>query len=445
MGKRAITQAIEHTVLNRIGEHRDILVAYSGGIDSTVLVHALVRLKQQVLPELKLTAIYIHHGISTNADDWAKHCQQQCQLWQIPCVVEKVSLRLDQGNIEAQARAARYAAIAKHFNQQTILCTAQHLDDQCETFLLALKRGSGPAGLSAMPEQSLLADHLLLRPLLTICRHQIEQYAQAYHLQWIEDESNQDDHYDRNFLRLNVLPLLNQRWPHFSQMVVRSAELCQLQEQLLNELLAETLAQLTDKQKSLSIQPLLSFSAVKRNALLRMWLKCSQVIMPSRKQLAMIWQTVILAREDSNPTFLLADKQIRRYQNRLYLLPRYQDLRVNKLIWQLTNPLILPDNVGILSANSAQGNCRLPHENELVSVRFSAHGQLQIVGRNGSRSIKKLWQELNIPPWMRSRIPLIFYNETLITAVGVFVTQAGKGEQIRFIINDGDHSTSHVD
>lgn len=430
-----LIQHLHNTVLTKIGEHREVLVAYSGGIDSSVLLHALVCIQQQHLADLKIRAIYIHHGISQHADHWAKHCQQQCDDWQIPCIIEHVTLALDAGNIEQQARDARYQAIAKHLQANTALCTAQHLDDQCETFFLALKRGSGPTGLSAMPEVMLLNNHYRLRPLLTISRQQIEHYANAYHLRWVEDESNQDDYYDRNFLRLNVLPTINQRWPHFNQMVARSADLCHEQQDLLDELLQPTFIVLVDQQKSLLLEPLYIISAAKRNALLRMWFKVHNAIMPSRKQLASIWQTVIMAKDDSNPQFILHDHQIRRYQNRLYLLPKYYDLLSIVLNWNLEQPLLLPDGLGLLTVTESNMDCRLPIADEQVSVRFYAKGSYHIVGRKGSRQIKKLWQEFGIAPWMRSRIPLVFYNEQLITAVGVFVTEQGQGEEIKFQLN----------
>lgn len=427
-----LTQHLHNTVLTKIGDHRDILVAYSGGIDSSVLLHALVCIQQQHLADLKIRAIYIHHGISQHADQWATHCQQQCAQWQVPCIIEHVTLALDAGNIEQQAREARYQAIAKHLHANSVLCTAQHLDDQCETFLLALKRGSGPMGLSAMPEAILTHRHYHIRPLLTIGRQQIEHYASAYHLCWVEDESNQDDYYDRNFLRLNVLPIISQRWPHFNQMVARSAELCNEQQQLLDELLQPTFMALIDQQKSLLLEPLYMMSAAKRNAVLRMWFKEHNAIMPSRKQLAVIWQTVIMAKDDSNPQFILHDQQIRRYQNRLYLLPQYQDLLPVVLNWHLEPPLPLPDGLGLLTVTKTNSNCRLPLHDEVVSIRFYAKGNYHIVGRQGSRQIKKLWQEFGIAPWMRSRIPLVFYNEQLITAVNVFVTEQGQGHDLGF-------------
>ncbi|MWN90850.1 tRNA lysidine(34) synthetase TilS [Gilliamella sp. Pra-s65] len=424
------TNTIEQTIFDHIKNHPSLLIAYSGGVDSSVLMHALVQLKRQ-LPNLKLRAIYIHHGLSNNADNWATHCQKQCQTWQVPLIIEKVKLTPHAGNIEEQARNARYHAIYHHLKSNETLCTAQHLDDQCETFFLALKRGSGPAGLSAMPIET--KQHL--RPLLTVSRTQIENYAKHHHLTWIEDESNQDDRYDRNFLRLNVLPTINQRWPHFSQMVARSAALCQQQEALINELLLSEFQQIVTQQGQLHLAPLMNYSEYKRNAILRMWLRTQQIAMPTQKQLALIWPTVALAKEDANPQFILNNKQIRRYQNQLYLLPLYQNIEQQKLHWDLTSELLLPDNAGKLQLNHQHHlTCRLPKKDEQVTVQFHAQGKLQIVNRHGSRPIKKLWQEHNIPPWMRTRIPLIYYNEQLICAVGVFVTEQGKGTQIGFTL-----------
>lgn len=423
-----IDQTITQTISTCLKKHRKLLLAYSGGVDSTVLLHALVKLKQQQA-DLAVRAIYIHHGLSQNADNWASHCQQQCQQWEIPFIIEKVKLDISAGNIEEQARNARYQAIYRHLKSDEMLCTAQHLDDQCETFLLALKRGSGPSGLSAMPVES----HQHLRPLLSISRKQIEAYANWHQLTWIEDESNQDDHYDRNFLRLNVLPIIDQRWPQFSQMVARSASLCQQQEALINELLLNDFHQVLTQQGQLRLSPLRDYSEYKRNAILRMWLRHQHVMMPSQKQLALIWQTVVQAKNDANPQFVLHHKQIRRYQNLLYLLPLYKDTEQQVINWDLTSPLVLPDHIGELHALYQDDlTCRLPNRDEHVTVRFHAQGQLQIVNRQGSRAIKKLWQEHHIPPWMRTRIPLIYYNEQLICAVGVFVTEQGKGSQIDF-------------
>jgi tRNA(Ile)-lysidine synthase len=412
-------------------QERSIMVAFSGGIDSTVLLHALVQLRSDYA--LQLSAIYIHHGISQHADQWAQHCQQVCQQWHVPLHICKVQIDLS-SNIEAQARTARYHAISQQLHPNQVLMTAQHLNDQSETFLLALKRGSGPTGLSAMPAISPFASSYLIRPLLGISRRAIEIYAGIHQLPWIEDESNQDTRYDRNFLRLKVLPEINQRWPQFNQMVARSAELCAEETQLIAELIQEQLQHCLTPEKQLYLQPLLAMSDIKRNAILRAWFKLHHVDMPSRQQLTLLWQTVALARDDANPIFTLQQKMIRRYQRTLYLLPNSPSLRDTILPWNMSSPLILPDDLGQLTLSpSIPAGLRAPRANEQVTIRFQAQGRFTIVNRLGSRTIKKLWQELGVPPWMRNRIPLLYYNETLISAVGVFTTLEGQGSDLTVI------------
>ncbi|WON75970.1 tRNA lysidine(34) synthetase TilS [Serratia sp. UGAL515B_01] len=417
-------QLIAHVTEQLAGENQ-LLVAFSGGLDSSVLLHLLMLLRQQQ-PDITLRAAHVHHGLSRFADDWMVHCQQQCAQWRIPLVVHHVKLDGHSGGIEAAARAARYAAFNKTLVAGEVLLTAQHLDDQCETFLLALKRGSGPAGLSAMAAQTRLAKHSLLRPLLAISRQQLEEYAMLHQLHWIEDDSNQDSRFDRNFLRLNILPLLNQRWPHFALATARSASLCAEQEQLLDELLAEQLAQLLDHENTLSINELQACSVEKRYALLRRWIALFDVPLPARDGLHRIWHEVALSREDAEPQLQLGDYQVRRFRQRLYLLPLMEDLSGVELSWMISAPLILPDGLGTLLTDEGDFLIRAPQANEQVNVRFTASGRVRIVGRAGSRHIKKLWQELAIPPWQRGRIPLIYYGERLIAAVGVFVTEDGR-------------------
>lgn len=415
------------SVSEALSSQRKILVAFSGGLDSTVLLHQLVCLRERE-PGLQLRAIHIHHGLSANADSWVEHCQQVCAGWQVPLDVVKVRL-VDKGlGIEAHAREARYSAFRDALKAGEVLVTAQHLDDQCETFLLALKRGSGPAGLSAMAAESDFHGTKLIRPLLRESRAELECWAAEYQLRWIEDESNQDDGYDRNFLRLRILPLLTQRWPHISQSVARSAELCGEQEQLLDELLAQELAALCGTEGQLAIAPLLAMSAIKRGALLRRWLAQHHAAMPSRDMLERLWQEVALAREDANPQLRLGAYEVRRYQQQLWLIPDYASLATTQLAWpDITQPLLLPDGERLLLSKGAE--IRQPKGDEEVSVRYTASGTLHIVGRSGGRKIKKIWQELGVAPWLRETTPLLFYGETLIAAAGYFVTLEGQCQE----------------
>lgn len=409
----------------QLGAHRHLLVAFSGGLDSSVLLHLLVGLRQQ-LPDLQLRAVHVHHGLSAFADPWVAHCQQQCAAWQLPLVVQHVQVDSQHGGIEAAARAARYSAFASTLAAGETLLTAQHLDDQCETFLLALKRGSGPAGLSAMAVQTALGENSLLRPLLGHSRQQLEAYAQQHQLSWIDDDSNQDSRFDRNFLRLQILPLLNQRWPHFAAATARSASLCAEQEQLLDELLAEQLHLLLDEDRTLAIDGLLTCSPARRFALLRRWIALFGVTMPSREQLQRLWDEVALSRADAEPQLQLGQYQIRRFRRRLSLLPLMADLHDIWLSWSLNGPLTLPDGLGELVSGEGDICLCVPQPQQKVSIRFTAQGKHRILGRTHSRLIKKLWQELGIPPWQRERIPLIYYDDQLIAALGVFVSEAGQ-------------------
>ena len=406
---------------------QSILVAFSGGLDSTVLLHQLVQWRA-LHPDVALRAIHIHHGLSPHADSWVQHCESVCAQWQVSLVVERVHLEDDGLGIEAQARRARYQAFAQTLLPGEVLMTAQHLDDQCETFLLALKRGSGPAGLSAMGESSPFAGTQLIRPLLAQTREALEAWARQHELCWIEDESNQDDTYDRNFLRLRVTPLLQQRWPHFAQAVARSAALCAEQESLLDELLASDLADCITAHGTLLLVPLMMVSDVRRAALLRRWLAGLNAPMPSRDGLERIWQEVALAREDASPCFRLGEYEVRRYQSQLWWVKSVDGQSETIIPWlEWKTPLTLPAGLGSVQLISA-GDLRLPQADEVVSIRFKAPGLLHIVGRNGGRKLKKIWQEQGIPPWRRDTTPLLFYGETLIAAAGVFVTREGAAE-----------------
>ncbi|TLV14183.1 tRNA lysidine(34) synthetase TilS [Klebsiella indica] len=406
--------------------HRQFLLAFSGGLDSTVLLYRLV-LWRQLDPTIHLRAMHIHHGLSANADGWVAHCQQICQQWQVPLLVERVTLGDEGLGIEAHARQARYQAFREALLPGEALVTAQHLDDQCETFLLALKRGSGPTGLSAMAGESDFAATKLLRPLLNESRESLQQWALAHQLTWIEDESNQDDAYDRNFLRLRIVPQLRARWPHFVDAVARSASLCGEQEQLLDEMLATELATLVAEDGSLAIAPLRTMSAPRRAALLRRWLAGRNVPMPAREVPERIWREVALAREDAYPCLRLGHYTVRRYQQRLHWVKYIPGQSETVLVWDdIFKSLPLPDGLGELAILPA-GPLRRPNPGEAVTIRFRASGNLHIVGRQGGRKLKKLWQELGVAPWRRNTTPLLFYGEALITAAdSLFITEDGR-------------------
>lgn len=404
------------------------LIGFSGGLDSTVLLALFAKLREKQ-PHLQLRAIHIHHGLSLNADVWATHCQSVCQQFAIPFILEKVQLKNGMG-IEAAARQARYLAIQRHIQTNELLATAHHQQDQVETFFLALKRGSGVAGLSAMKAQNTIFNLRIFRPLLGFSRQQLVQYAQDNQLQWIEDESNQDNQYERNFLRNQVLPLFRQRWTYFDQAVQRSAQHCEEQQQLLTELLQAELQEHTSKKdRTFSLEHFSKWSSLKQKALLRLWLMELQQPMPSTKQLEQIIQDVIYAESDRVPQFHLDNQMLRRYRDKLYLTDIFSDLRKIIVPVVLDQKIHLPDNLGEICISKSPDGLQvtwreyhhlLPLTIAPISIRFSYSGSVRHA--NGiNQDIKKCWQAHNVPVWLRQRTPLIFYGEHFQCAVGSFI------------------------
>ncbi len=428
---------VSSVLLSHLPESKHFVLALSGGVDSCVLLHTLSAFLA-LHPSYSAHTVYVHHGLSQHADDWAIACQTWSTELGMKCVIERVSLSLENGeSVEAEARKQRYLALQKHVQQGDVLLTAQHANDQIETVLLALKRGSGPAGLSAMAEMMSFFDGKLVRPLLSVTREAVMAYAKEHALSWVEDESNTDTRYDRNFLRHCIVPELSQRWGGFHKAVERSARLCGEQEALLNALLADSLAERWQDDGSLLMTP--SVSMLKGKALIRLWLKKQDCFMPSEAQLTRVWQDVVCAQADANPKVHFSDGDIRRFQGRLYWVKE----DINCLGWRsnvrLNESCVLPENLGILSLNTEAVSSvatsvfglRLPNENEPISVAFDPSGlTVKPVERTGRRLLKKLFQEYNVPSWQRRCTPLIFYGDQLAAVGGLFVVDGFEGEEV---------------
>ena len=404
-----------------------LLVAFSGGLDSTVLLVLAARYARE--QRLGLRALHVHHGLSPHADEWVAHCEGVCQQLAVPLMVERVQLARGNGeSLEAQARTARYGRLAARLAKGEWLLSAHHQDDQLETLLLALKRGAGLRGLAGMVPSQPFAGGLLLRPLLEVSRAELAACAATLPYGWVEDESNQDTEYDRNFLRQRLIPQLKARWPAMAQTATRSMAICAEQEALVDEL-AQADWQQAAEGEGLRIAPLLGLSQARRNNLLRYWIRRLGGEMPARDQLALLWQEVALAREDANPRLSLKSLECRRYQGALHLVrpdlaPRHETLPI-----AVGETLPLPDGLGLCSLQPCGatgregGGLRAPRADEPLSVRFqvAAGSMLKPVGRGGSRRLKKLLQEYGVPSWQRGRIPILYYGEQVAAVGDLFV------------------------
>ncbi|WP_448248634.1 tRNA lysidine(34) synthetase TilS [Thalassotalea agariperforans] len=431
--------------------NKPIYLAYSGGVDSQVLLHAAAQLLTQGKLTNPLMVCHIHHGLSDNADRWLAFAEQQSQHYQSGFLSKKVQLMQDSGeSLEALARDARYQALVEMTEVNDVIATGHHNDDQAETFLLALKRGSGLTGLAAMKGQQAFYQRQLVRPLLAIPRQTIEAYADAHQLTWIEDESNHDNRFDRNFLRNDILPLLTERWPAIKQTIARSAEHCRDAENLILEVTEQDYQQCCNSDNSLSVSALLTLSPARFNLLIRYFLKQNHGLMPSRQQLVELAQQ-LKAACDKTPAIKIGNYWLRRYQDSLYITPEYSDLSqwqrtvdLNELSEGKTISISLPDQLGEFSitkgeminatpVSSALANSTLVKsmqqylfldENLPLTLTFSHDNPKCLPDfRDKSRSLKKVLQELNIAPWLRKRQLFLMQNSLLVGVAGQFICQ----------------------
>jgi len=408
--------------LNQLPKIHNIWIAYSGGVDSHVLLHLLAQ------QQSALHAVHIHHGLQGQADDWAQHCAQVCQQLQVEFHLIHVNIDTDSGqSIEALARDARYQAIQNLMSENDIVLTAQHADDQAETLLLQLFRGAGVAGLAAMPHLIPFGQGWLGRPFLECTRQHIVDYAQTRQLQWVEDDSNCDTRFDRNFLRHNIMPVLSQRWTHINQTLGRAAQNQAEANTLLQEL-AEQDLQICRQTQGLNISTLQKFSVTRQRNVIRYWLKSKQFIMPSRLHLQQILTECIQAKPDAQPLIKWSNVEIRRYQNILFAMFALPAQPIEQVLdWDLQTDLDLP--LGQLQVIiSEQQNHPIQGS---VQVRFRQGGE-KLYLRGHARSVKKLLQQSCIAPWLRPFIPLIYIDDQLIAIPELGIDERMSIEQ-RFI------------
>ena len=428
---------IESALWCAINQHpnKPLVIAYSGGVDSQVLLYALFSLIQKQQISSPVTVCHVNHGLSENAVSWQNFAKRECSKLNLNLKICHVIIDLkSQQSIEALARDARYQALQKTYTTPSLIITGHHSEDQAETFLLALKRGSGLKGLSAMALETVKSKDIILRPFLNISRKEIINYATRLELSWIEDESNSDTRFDRNFFRNDIIPLLTQRWPSISKTINRASEHCRESQLLLDELALTDLEDCDHDIRSLFVKPLLSLSKSRFNNLIRFFLTRNQCLMPSTEQLIQLYQQ-LNSDNQKNPMVKVGDHYLRRYNGVIYLtseLKNVCDWQKSITLTKQDNTVLLPDNLGKLMISSSSvfdekieiNKIAMPKSHQKISVRFSHNNPTCLPDyRHHSRSLKKILQELNIPTWQRKRIPFLYYDEVLVSAIGYFVCQ----------------------
>ena len=421
--KTALNSALD-TWHQSIESAPQLLVAVSGGLDSMLL---LTLLAERVNPE-RLTAVHINHGISENADNWQAQVAQYCQQLGVALVSEKVTLMNSGEGLEAEARNARYAVFEGLLEHNGLLFLGHHADDQVETVLYRLMRGAGAKGLSGMPNKRVLGKGYLVRPFLDCAKSTLENEAQLRNLAWIEDESNEDNRFDRNYLRNAVIPQISQRWPDYTQSIKRTAELSSESDQLAKELAVIDLQALDLKEEragwSISIKALLMLSPLRQKNILRYWSELQSLVPPSMTIIDEVLTSVISARQDACPEVIWQLQRWSRFKNRLYLLQcTRQEFKAEQIFsWDMQKQLDLDDD-NHLRADKQMGQ-GIKSTVKQVEIRFRQGGErCKPAGRGHSNSLKKLLLEYELAPWLRHRVPLIYVDEQLIAVGDLWVCE----------------------
>jgi len=394
---------------------KSMTIALSGGVDSVVLLHLLHQL--QKTHHFTLKASHVHHGLSKNADKWVKFCEKLCAKLSISLDVYYIQLPQKKSlGIEGEARRLRYEKLLQTKTDLVVL--AHHEDDQAETFLLQLIRGAGVKGLSSMAHFD--DRRRLWRPLLNASRTDIESYAKKHQLKWIEDESNLNTDFDRNFIRSKILPLLKNRFTHIIKVISRSASHLAEAQHLLDDLakldLKNTLKS-SNYMYKLQLKTLDKLSNSRAKNILRYWLEINDQLMPSRDLLDELLRQVLTAKKDATIKIQLSKVfEIRRYQDEIYIVPKNKNIQKKyEITWAGESEIILP-NGQKLTLKKVKGKG--------INLKFLGHQKLKIRNRQGgeffkpdsnrpTKKIKQLLQESDLPPWEREFFPMIFVGGEL--------------------------------
>ena len=420
-----------------------VCIAFSGGLDSTVLLHALARLATGQRG-YRLRAAHVDHALHSDSARWREHCEQQARSLQVDLVTARVNVeRVDELGLEAAAREARYGAFRQMLRPGEYLLSAHHADDQLETLLLALMRGAGVKGLGAMPAIQPFAAGWLGRPLLDYTRAELETWAAAEGLQWLSDPANDNQALDRNFIRQRVVTSLRERWPAAAHTASRSAEHLQEAGRALEQLAALD-AENVAVSECLNVERLRTLDPGRRRNLLRYWLRHRGARAPSTRKLAAIEHDMLAAGADRVPCMGWDGWEIRRHRNLLYCERQLPELPAQqRLEWRVDAPLTLPAGLGrLLLVPSASPT----HSNALsaakltgaLGVRFRVGGESwQPAGDAFHRQLKKMLQAAAILPWWRDRVPLIYAGEQLLAVGDLWIAAdfaAREGEEAWAIV-----------
>lgn len=432
-------------------------IALSGGLDSIALLYFC-------LPYLKLhtthiQAIHINHGLSPNAGAWSEFCQDICQSFGVTCHVENVNVDLRGKGLEAEARKARYEVFSRYLISGGVLLQGHHLNDQAETVLMRVFKGLGPEAIKGIPQGRALASGCLYRPWLDVSRELLEFSAKLFALTWVEDESNLDTRFDRNYVRHDVLPMLSQRRPSIINDLARTARKSRESVEFIEEWCEVNQHKFLSSHYSLyqaiDLLQFSGFSRAQQKFIIRFWLDKLGIGHPSDSSFQRVFDELLVAKNDSKAEVCWNDHVLRVFDNALFYLPR---LLANDLEFaHETSFEVLVDELGddqfclelpvgklrialvkadeLVSCLQNQNKdvyevlCNIPESINVLTIKYRAGGEKIYLHQEHSASLKKLYQSGKVLPWFRDKLPLVYSGDELLCSLAGFMAYSCQLEQ----------------
>lgn len=395
-------------------ERARVAVAYSGGTDSTALLHVVAGL----FGADHIRALHVCHHLQPAADAWAVQCAAQCNAWGVEFLRLDVAVDFRHQGMEAGARRARYAALAGALAQDELLAVAHHAEDQAETFLSQALRGAGVHGLAGMPVMAGLGAGWLWRPWLAISRDRIVDYLHANQLHWIDDPSNHDRTIMRGYLRTELWPALIGRWPAAATTLSRSARWAAEAAEAVDTLAAIDLERALGSDTTLRLAPLRELTAARVARLLRRWLAEQGSDTPDHRHIDQMLR-LLHARQTANACVEFAETAVRCFDGCLFVMRRLGPPPDARLAWDGEEPLALPAEAGQLLVDrpGTSGGIR---QRVCFTVCFRQGGERLSDGSGRDTALKNWFQGRRVPPWQRERVPLVYAGDTLVAVAGMW-------------------------
>ncbi len=396
-----------------------VAVGFSGGMDSTVLLDLAAKAFGATG---RLRALHVNHGLNAESGNWEAFCREFCARNGIPIKVRRAEVPASGGGLENRARAARYGAFTGELQPGECLLLAHHLDDQLETLLLRLLRGAGTHGLSGIPKRRKLGKGALLRPLLGIPRRELADYAKASGLNWIDDDSNRDTGFDRNYCRHQILPSIERRWPGYRRNWENSRQLIAETESLLDDLAEIDLARCAAGAGRLRLQELWRLSRARQRNALRKWIESIIGGQADPKKLRELPGRLLNPERTNAAEIKFGSHSARKYRDCLYLLPDLPPVESSlRLRWDLPRDpvLSLPGNGSLHAVQTAgEGLAAGVYE-----VRYRQGGESCRLARRPTKTLKKILNEAKLEPWLRHRLPLLHQGDSIAAIPGIGIVK----------------------